>query len=257
MTSDKRKVAIITGGAAGIGRACALRFAKENYHVLIVDQSEEALRDTCQTLEKESGSCTTLSGDISKESSSEAFYEKAMSLWGKIDVLVANAGVQIGGDLLDANEDDWDKILGVNLKGVAYSCKAVLPSMLTQGSGAIVIISSINAISGSAGMAIYDASKTAVLGLMRNLAISHGKQGVRVNAICPGNTLSDFHINRMAKQGVNLPQLREMTKGYGLLDRAAEPVEIANAAYFLASDEASFITGHTLLVDGGFSISNN
>ena len=96
-----------------------------------------------------------------------------------------------------------------------------------------------------------------MLGLMRNLAIDHGKHGVRVNAICPGNTLTDFHINRMAEQGVDLEQLRSMSKGYGLLDRAAEPFEIANAIYFLASDEASFITGHTLVADGGYSIGNN
>lgn len=256
MTTNEQKVAVITGAGAGIGRACALRFARDKYKVLIVDQSETAVEQTCQSIRKDQGTCAALSGDISIEDTSKAIYEKASSQWGRIDVLVANAGVQIGGELLQTAEEDWDRILGVNLKGVAYSCKAVLPLMISQGSGAIVIVSSINAVVGSAGMAIYDASKTAVLGLMRSLAIDQGKNGVRVNAICPGNTLTDFHINRMAEKGIDLDELRSMTKGYGLLDRAAEPIEIANAIYFLASDEASFITGHSLVADGGYSISN-
>ena len=257
MTSREQKVVVITGAGAGIGKACALRFARDNYRVLVVDQSEEAVEQTCRGIDDTKGVSAGLSGDISIEETSELACEKAMSQWGQIDVLVANAGVQIGGELLETNEDDWDRIIGVNLKGVAYSCKAVLPFMIERSSGAIVMLSSVNATAGAAGMAIYDASKAAVLGLMRNMAIDYGKHGVRVNAICPGNTLTDFHINRMAEQGVDLVQLRSMTKGYGLLDRAAEPFEIANAIYFLASDEASFITGHTLVADGGYSISNN
>jgi meso-butanediol dehydrogenase/(S,S)-butanediol dehydrogenase/diacetyl reductase len=177
----------------------------------------------------------------------------AIEKWGRIDVLVANAGVQIGGSLLDAKERDWETILGVNSRGVAYSCRAVLPAMITRSSGAIVITSSINAVRGSAGMAIYDMSKAAVLALVRNLAVEHGSQGIRVNAVCPGNTITDFHINNMAKQGIDIEQLREMTHGYALLGRAAEPEEIANAIYFLGSEQASFITGQTLCVDGGFS----
>ncbi len=256
MTANDQKVAIITGGGAGIGRACALRFAGNGYRVVIVDLSEDAVAKTCQLVTDTGGTCTGLAGDISIEETSQTACREAISQWGGIDVMVANAGVQTGGGLLDTSEEDWDRILGVNLKGVAYSCKAVLPAMISQTCGSIVMISSINAISGSAGMAAYDASKTAVLGLMRNLAIDHGKHGIRVNAICPGNTLTDFHINRMAEKGINIEQLREMTRGYGLLDRAAEPPEIANAVYFLAGNEASFITGHTLVADGGYSISN-
>jgi 2-hydroxycyclohexanecarboxyl-CoA dehydrogenase len=225
--------------------------------VLVVDLSEEGVEQTCQKIRKAESKCYGYSGDIAIEETSQLACEEAISKWGRIDALVANAGIQIGGELLKASEDDWDRILGVNLKGVAYSCRAVLPSMIKQGEGSIVIVSSINATAGAAGMAIYDASKTAVLGLMRNLAIDHGRHGIRVNAICPGNTLTDFHINRMAEQGIDLEQLRSMTKGYGLLDRAAEPNEIAKAIYFLASDDASFITGHTLVADGGYSISNN
>ena len=115
---------------------------------------------------------------------------------------------------------------------------------------------SVNAVTGSAGMAIYDASKAGVLALMRNLAVEHGAQGIRVNAVCPGNTITDFHINRMAEKGIDIEQIREMTKGYGLLGRAAEPSEIADAIYFLASEQAAFITGQALPVDGGFSLAS-
>ena len=255
MSSNQQKVAVISGGAAGIGRACAERFAGDNYRVLIIDLSEDLLDKACQDITASKGSCLSHCGDISIELTSQLACEKALSAWGRIDVLVANAGVQIGGELTQSSEEDWDNILAVNLKGVAYSCKAILPSMIEQDSGSIVIVSSINALTGSAGMAIYDASKAAVLGLMRNLAIDNGNHGIRVNAICPGNTLSDFHINRMADQGIDIEQLRALTKGYGLLDRAAEPVEIANAVFFLGSEAASFITGHALVADGGYSLS--
>jgi meso-butanediol dehydrogenase/(S,S)-butanediol dehydrogenase/diacetyl reductase len=103
-------------------------------------------------------------------------------------------------------------------------------------------------------MAIYDMSKAGALALMRNLAVEYGKHGIRVNAVCPGNTITDFHINNMAKKGISVEQLREMTRGYGLLDRAAEPEEIANIMYFLANDESSFITGQAIIADGGFSV---
>ena len=254
MAVKQEKVAVITGAGAGIGRACALRFARSEYRILALDLDDEGLRQTRAELGEIGAECKIFSGDISIESVSGEACRQALDEWGRIDVLVANAGVQIGGDLLAATEQDWEQILGVNLKGVAYSAKAVLPAMLEQSAGAMVIISSVNALGGTAGMAIYDASKTAVLGLMRSLAIEYGKQGIRVNAVCPGNTLTDFHIKRMQEKGIGLEELREMTKGYALLDRAAEPIEIANAVHFLASDEASFITGHTLVADGGYHI---
>ncbi len=254
MPKTKNKVAVISGAGAGIGRACALRFARAGYHILAVDLSQKNLALTHAEVVKEGLECEVLAGDIAAEKTSQLACESALKHWGRIDALVANAGIQTGGELLNTTEQDWDTILGVNLKGVAYSAKASLPAMIKQAEGAIVIISSINALGGTAGMAIYDASKTAVLGLMRSLAIDYGKHGIRVNAVCPGNTLTDFHINRMQEKGIGVDELREMTRGYALLDRAAEPGEIANVVYFLASDEASFITGHTLVADGGYSI---
>lgn len=192
--------------------------------------------------------------DVAGQADCHTLAQAALDAWGRIDALIANAGVQISGSLLDASESDWDKILGVNLKGVGYSCTAVLPTMIQQQSGTIVIISSLNAAVGVAHMPIYDASKAGVLGLMRSLAVAYGKEGIRVNAIGPGATITDFHLRRAAARGMSADDLREKTRGYGLLGRAAEPEQIASAVYFMASDDASNVTGQFLLVDGGASL---
>lgn len=248
------KVAIITGAGSGIGRACALRFSRGGYAVLVADMNHDGAMATCKQITEAGGEAIAQVTDIAMFESCAAMARSALDEWGRIDALVANAGVQIGGSLLEATPDQWDTILDINARGTAWSCKAVLPTMIKQAQGAIVINSSINAVTGSRGMALYDMSKAAVLALMRSLAVEHGWQGVRVNAVCPGNTITDFHINRMAQKGIGLEQIHEMTRGYALLDRAAEPWEIANAIYFLAGDEASFITGQALCVDGGYSV---
>jgi len=254
MTPPGDKVAIVSGAGAGSGRAVALRFSTAGYRVLAVELEQAQLADTCQLINDGGGSCIGVSGDIARERTSIEACDRAVRQWERIDAVVANAGVQTGGDLLETGSGDWSRIFDVNLHGAAHLCKAALPVMIERGAGTIVLVSSINALGGAAGMAAYDASKAAVLGLMRSLAIAHGRHGVRVNAICPGNTLTDYHVNRMAEQGIGIDELRRMTRGYGLLDRAAEPPEIANAIYFLASEDASFITGHSLVADGGYSI---
>lgn len=248
------RVAIITGGGAGIGRACALRFARESWKVVIGDISQEDGASARALIQARGGEALFCRGDVSREADCHALAHAALDAWGRIDVLVANAGVQDAGSLLDAGEQEWERVLGVNLKGVGYSCKAVLPTMIAQHSGAIVMISSLNAAVGTAHMPLYDASKAGVLGLMRSLAIAHGRDGIRVNAIGPGATLTDFHIRRAAERGLTVEELRKKTEGYGLLGHAAEPEEIAAAVYFLASSEASNITGQFLLVDGGASL---
>ncbi len=249
-----KKVAIVTGAGAGIGAACARRLAAEGLELVIADVSRSNAERTLGQVESAGGSGMICIGDVADRSFCAALAEEAEDRWGRVDVLVANAGVQMGGALGETSDDIWDRILSVNLKGVALCCEAVLPGMVARGSGSIVMISSINAVRGSSGMPVYDASKAGALALMRSLAVDYGPKGIRVNAVCPGNTITDFHIDRLAQQGIDEAGIREMTRGYGLLGRAAEPDEIAAAVWFLASENASFVTGHTLVADGGFSV---
>ena len=252
-----KQTAVITGAGAGIGKACARYFAKQGYRVVVTDIDADCAAQAIAEINEAGGEAIGVTGDISLEETAQEIREKTLGAWGRIDVLVANAGIQTGGSLLDTGERDWDRVIAVNLKGVAHSCKSILPAIREQQYGAIVIVSSVNALVGSAGMAMYDASKAAVLALMRNLAVENGEYGIRVNAVAPGATLTDYHLQRAATRGMTAEQLREATQGYGLLGRAAEPEEIARAICFLASDQASFITGQTLFVDGGFSVTSN
>lgn len=247
---------MITGGGAGIGRACSLRFSGDGWKVLIADFSEEDGAKTLAEIKKTGGEAAFVRGDVSIEADNQNAASEAVKLWGRIDALVANAGARVYGDLLEATEADWDKIIGVNLKGVAYSCRAVLPAMKKQKSGSIVVISSANALVGRGGMPLYDATKAAVLSLIRSLAVAHGPEGIRANAICPGFTMTDFHSRSAAKSGKTLDDVRASQKGYGLLGRPVEPSEIASAVRFLAGSDAAMITGQTLFVDAGLSVTS-
>jgi meso-butanediol dehydrogenase/(S,S)-butanediol dehydrogenase/diacetyl reductase len=254
MTS-KTKVAIVTGGGSGIGKACVLRYAREGYKVGIIDIADSDGMQTEAQVLSEGYEAKYFHGDVSSENDCMVWAQAIFERWGRIDALVANAGVQINGDLFSATDADWDKIVGVNLKGVAFSCKAVLSQMIDQKRGAIVLVSSINALEGVAGgqMPLYDMSKAGVLGLMRSLANQYGKQGIRVNAICPGVTVTEFHEKKAAERGKSPEDLRENLKGHALLGKGAEPAQIASAIYFLNGEDASHITGQILTVDGGLT----
>lgn len=252
----KDKVAIITGGGAGIGRACAIRFAKEGARVVIASRTEADGLATCKMITDSGGQAIFCRTNVEREADCRAFAEAALKAYGRIDVLVANAGARVRGSILDATEEDWDLIVGVNLKGVAYSCRAVLPTMIAQHSGAIVIVSSANAVVGRAHMPLYDATKAGELSLARSMAVEFAKDGIRVNAVCPGYTITDYHERAAQKRGVSPAQLREANAGYALRGRPAEPWEIASAVYFMASDDAANITGQYLMVDGGLSVTS-
>jgi len=252
--SAEHPVAIITGAGAGIGRACAVRFAREGARVVAVDRTEADGRETVEILKSSGAEALFVHADVAAEDQCRQFAEAAIAAYGRIDTLVANAGVRVFGTIMESTEADWDRILGVNLKGVAFSCKAVLPKMIERKSGAIVLMGSTTAITGRTNMPLYDATKFGVLSLTRSLAATHGKDGIRVNAVCPSFTLTDFHFRKAAVQGVSPQELRDRNKGYGLLGRPGEPEEIAAVVYFMASREASFVTGQYLIVDGGYSI---
>ncbi len=248
------RVSIVTGAGSGIGKACARRLAEAGDRVALVDADERAVSDAASQIAAEGRTAMPLVADISSAGSFDAAVASVLEGWGRIDVLVANAGVQVGGGLLDTAPADWAKTMDVNLNGTAICCRAVVPAMRSRSAGSIVIISSLNALRGSAGMTAYDMSKAALLALTRSLAVEFGGQGIRANAVCPGATLTEFHIRRAARDGISEADIRRMMSGYSLLGRAAEPREIANVVHFLASDEASYVTGHTMVIDGGHSI---
>jgi len=253
--NEEAPVCIVTGGAAGIGRACVDVFAQHGYCVAAADVDGPAAAATARAISASTGQdIAGIRCDVAIAADCRDLAADALRRWGRIDALVANAGLQTPGRLIDATEEDWERLVAVNLKGVAGICRAVLPAMIERRDGRIVLVSSINALRAPAGMSIYDMTKAGVLGLMRSLAVDHGADGVRVNAVCPGATLTDHHLRAAAARGLTEADLRNRTRGYGLLGRVAEPAEIASAIHFLASDQASFVTGATLVVDGGVTI---
>ncbi len=252
--STAKRVAIVTGGGAGIGKATVLQLGREGTSIVIGDMSPADGEATERLVLDAGGQAIFQPADVAREADCRQLARTALDAWGRIDVLVANAGARVFGSILQASEADWDRIVGVNLKGVAYSAKAVLPTMVEQKSGAIVIVSSANAIVGRAGMPLYDATKAAVLSLARSLAVAHGRDGIRVNAVCPGFTVTDFHERNAARDGVSPEQLRQKSQGYALLGRPAEPHEVASPICFLAGAGAAMVTGQYLMVDGGFSV---
>jgi len=252
--NTEHPVVVITGAGSGIGRASAIRFAQEGARVVVVDRADGDGQMTVDLLKSRGQEGLFVHADVAVEKECHHFARAAVDAYGRINALVANAGVRVFGTVLESTGDDWDRILNVNLKGVSFSCKAVLPRMIKQQSGAIVLIGSTTALTGRTNMPLYDATKFGVLSLTRSLAATYGKDGIRVNAVCPSLTLTEFHFKKAEAEGISPQQLKERHKGYGLLGRPGEPEEIASAIYFMASKDASFITGQYLIVDGGFSI---
>ena len=250
--SMKNRVAVITGGAGGIGKACAVRFAHEGMRLVLGDISAEDGEKTLRTLEEIGAEAVFEAGTIADESFCRRLATVAAERWGRIDVLVGNAANRNFSRVIDSTENEWDEMLAVNLKGTAFSCKAVLPTMVEQRRGAIVLLSSVHHELGRKDMPIYDATKSGIVSLTKSLAVDHAPDGVRVNAVCPGFTVTDFHIRKAIREGRSVEALKQ--RRIGLLQRPADPSEIAAAIFFLASDEASYITGQALMVDGGLSV---
>lgn len=246
------KVTVVTGGGSGIGEATAKRFAAEGARVVVLDRDPEGGERVAGEIRRAGGEAAFLRAEVEREAEALALGPFAVERFGALHVLVNNAGARVYGPVTEATEESWNLILGVNVKALGLCAKAAIPEMAKAGGGAIVNVSSANAIKGRSGMAQYDASKAAVLGLTRSLAHDHAAQNIRVNAVCPGPTITQFHLKRAAERGITEAEIRAQNKPT-LLKRQAEPREIAAAILFLASDEASYITGATLMVDGGLS----
>lgn len=245
------KVAIVTGAAKGIGRGIAEVFAGQGAKVVLVDWDKESGEKTTQELAEEAAEVHFVHCDVSQKDQVQAMIEETVGQYGRLDVLVNNAGIGVYMSALEATEEDWDKCLAVNLKGMFLCAKYAIPHMQAQGKGAIVNISSVHAEATVAGVAPYAASKGGITALTRNLAIDYGPE-IRVNAIAPGWVLTPL-IQSIFDSYDDPKAQREEVEQRQVMKRIGRPRDIGHAAAFLASDEADFITGTQLFVDGGLT----
>jgi meso-butanediol dehydrogenase/(S,S)-butanediol dehydrogenase/diacetyl reductase len=249
------KRALITGGGAGIGAACARLFCAEGAAVTLVDTNEDALLATVQSLHAKipGAQVAHCVADVADAAQTAKAVALAVQAHGGLDVLVNNAAMRNYSTLDRASPEEWRAIIDVNLVGCASYCREALPHLRRSGKGSIVNVASCHALVGRKGMGLYDTTKAGQLALTRTLAHEEAAHGVRANVVCPGSTLTDFHVSRATAKGKSVEQLKSERHDTSLLGRWAEPQEIAWPILWLASDEASFITGATFAVDGGLS----
>jgi NAD(P)-dependent dehydrogenase (short-subunit alcohol dehydrogenase family) len=240
------KVAIVTGGGSGIGRATAELFAREGAKVVLADYKAGAGVKTVQGINAAGGEAIFVQVDVSDSAQVQRMVQIAVEVYGGIDILFNNAGVHLSGTVLDTTEEAWNRLMSVNLTGVYLCCKTVLPHMIQRGGGCIVNVSSSTGAHDVAGnIAAYATSKGGVTLLTKAMAVDHAHHNVRVNAIAPGPTDTPMLRNAMTPE-----ELEEFATTFPM-KRLGRPEELANAALFLASEEASFVTGAIMAVDGG------
>jgi meso-butanediol dehydrogenase/(S,S)-butanediol dehydrogenase/diacetyl reductase len=246
------KVAIITGAGGGIGRAAARLFASEGAVVVVVDILANRGEGTVRRIEEDGGQALFVQADLCEADQVQRLVDRAMDRFRRIDVLYNNAGINLNATITDTAEEDWDRVMETNVKSVYLTCRSTIPHMVKQGGGSIINTASAAAIVGLRGLAAYTASKAAVLGLTRSIALDYAEHKIRANALCPGVTATEMTLSVIQAQPDPVKARRRYEVGRPL-GRMAEPLEIAHAALFLASDESSFVTGAQLVVDGGYT----
>jgi NAD(P)-dependent dehydrogenase (short-subunit alcohol dehydrogenase family) len=247
----KDRVAIVTGGAQGIGGATARRLAEEGARVLIVDIDGPTATSNAASIKRTGGQAAVLIADVGTEDGVREMVERAVDRWGHLDILVNNAYAPTGrGAATDVSDEAWDRGMDVGLKAMFRAARHAVPHLRTSGRGAIVNISSVHGLLAARQGVVYETLKTAVIGLTRSLAVDYGPDGIRVNAICPGLIVTERSDARWEAHRDSFPFMELQYP----VRRAGKPVDIANAVVFLCSDEASFISGHALVVDGGLTV---
>jgi meso-butanediol dehydrogenase/(S,S)-butanediol dehydrogenase/diacetyl reductase len=247
----------VTGGGGGIGEATARLFAEEGGAVALVDVDRHAAQAAASAIATAVPDAWVLpvAADVADESEARRAVADTLTRFGALHALVNAAGIRVYTPLAEATDEDWRRILDVNVLATAFCAKAALPSLRAADKATIVNVSSVFGVLGRAGMGQYDTTKAAVLGFTRALAVEEAPHGIRVNAVCPGGTITRYHIERAARQGVSEAELRgSRAQDNGLFGRWAEPREIAYPILFLSCAESSFITGATLMVDAGKSV---
>lgn len=246
------KTAVITGAGSGIGQAIAEVFARAGAFVYLLDRDRAAVSTVATALQQKGGQAEHLVCDVTNESACNSAAEDILSQRGSLDILVNNAGIGHVGTILQTTGEDMDRMYAVNVRGVFNLTKAFLPEMIARRSGSIINMASIGGIVGIRDRLAYSTTKFAVVGLTKSLALDHAAEGIRVNCICPGRVETPFVQARLQEYPDPEKAYREMaaTQAVG---RMGKPDEIAAAALYLASDEAAFVTGSALIIDGGFS----
>jgi NAD(P)-dependent dehydrogenase (short-subunit alcohol dehydrogenase family) len=245
------KVALVTGGASGIGRATALTFAREGAKLIIADMNEEGGQQTVHMIAENGGEATFVQGDVSQAIAVEAMISKAVETYGRLDCAHNNAGIGSRPRVLlhELAEESWDRVIDINLKGVWLCMKYEISQMLTQGGGTIVNTASIMGLVGSwSRSGAYNASKHGVVGLTKTAALEYATAGIRVNCVCPGYIRTPLLESLLTSQ----PAMEAQIVARHPIGRMGQPEEIAEAVVWLCSDAASFVTGHTMTVDGGY-----
>jgi NAD(P)-dependent dehydrogenase (short-subunit alcohol dehydrogenase family) len=241
------KAVIVTGGGSGIGKACALLFGKEQAPVVVVDWNESAAQSTAAEINRADGNALAIYADVGNAKDVKNVVSEVMQHFGRIDILFANAAVQVIKPIDETSDEDWERVIAANLRGTFLTCREVVPVMRRQRSGCIVIASSGHAFQSYAGYAAYASTKGGQLAMMRALAIDCAGDGIRVNCVVPGATETDL----LRAHFSNNPEEKQRLLSKIPLGRLATPEDIARSVRLLASEDAAYITGTSLVVDGG------
>lgn len=248
--SFENQVALVTGAASGMGLATARAFAESGAAVALADADEQAVQAAAAALAAEGHKVLAIRCDVSDDAQVEAMVEKTVAHFGRLDAAYNNAGIQADVvETADATREDWDRVMGVNLRGVWSCMKFELRQMRKQGSGAIVNCSSIGGLIGLPGRAIYHATKFGVIGLTKSAALEYASKGICINAVCPGTIETPMVSGMLAKEPESMKEILKLQP----IGRLGRPEEIASAVLWLCSPGASFVVGHALAVDGGFT----